>query len=167
MSRWIAYPLVALLVAMQTSLAPGIEVGKARPHLLLCWLIGWAVVRGRGQAVPWAVFGGLLLDLLSPAPPGSHLLALTAAVYLADLGHRVLHASTPLYAGMAILGSSVVYGTVLVLAESAAGGQAGLRTALPDQILPGAVYNLVVMIPLFFFLRGVDRRFPVPVAPQW
>jgi rod shape-determining protein MreD len=166
-SGWVAYPVIALLVAAQTSLAPGLEIGHARPHLVLCWLVGWAAVRGRGEAIPWAIFGGLLLDLLSAAPLGSHLVALTAATYLADLGHRVIHGSTALYAGIAILGASVLYGGLLLLTQWIAGTQLGGRTALTAQILPGALYNLVVMIPFFWFLRGVDRRFPVPVAPVW
>ena len=102
MSLWLAIPVLAVLAVMQTSMVPHIAVGAARPGLVMTWVVCWAVVRGRGEAMPWAIFGGLLLDVLSQLPFGAHLLALTAVTYVADLGHRVMQGSTALFAAAAV-----------------------------------------------------------------
>jgi rod shape-determining protein MreD len=167
MAVWIAFPLIALLAVMQTSLVPAMKLGPARPQLLLVWVVCWAVVRGRGEAMPWAIFGGLVLDLLSQMPPGTHLLALAAVTFLADLGHRVMQGSTALFAGAAVLASSILYGLILVGVLFITRQQVSLTDAVLTDILPGAAYNLVVLVPVFLLQRAVDNRFPVPVIPQW
>jgi rod shape-determining protein MreD len=117
--------------------------------------------------MPWAIFGGLVLDLLSQMPPGTHLLALAAVTFLADLGHRVMQGSTALFAGAAVLASSILYGLILVGVLFITRQQVSLTDAVLTDILPGAAYNLVVLVPVFLLQRAVDNRFPVPVIPQW
>jgi rod shape-determining protein MreD len=159
--------MIAVLVAMQTSLVPSLEVGPARPQLLLVWVVCWAVVRGRGEALPWAVFGGLVLDLLSQMPPGTHLLALVLVTFGADLGHRVMQGSTALFAAAAVLAASVLYGLILVLVLLVTGHPTSLVDTMVGDILPGAAYNLVVLVPVFLIQRQVDRRYPVSVLPEF
>jgi rod shape-determining protein MreD len=166
-SVWFAFPLLALMAAMQTSLVPAVQVGGGRPQLLLVWVVCWAVVRGRGEAMPWAVFAGIVLDLLSQMPPGSHLLALAVVTFLADLGHRVMQGSTALFAGAAVFAASIVYGLVLVLVLFATGHQVNLTATVVVNLLPSAAYNLVLMVPVFLLQRAIDRRFPVSVLPAW
>jgi rod shape-determining protein MreD len=167
MTSWIAFPLIGILAAMQTSLVPSLELGPARPHLLLVWVVSWAVVRGRGEAMPWAIFGGLVLDLLSQMPPGSHLLGLVAVTFLADLGHRVMQGSTALFAGAAVLAATILYGVILSATLLVTGHPVNLVDTFIGDILPGAAYNLVILVPIFLLQRGIDGRFPVSVLPEW
>ena len=167
MSAWLAFPVLALLAALQTSMVPHLTVGAARPELVMTWVVCWAVVRGRGEAMPWAIFGGLLLDLLSQMPPGAHLLALTAVTFVADLGHKVMQGSTALFAAAAVFAASLVYGTVLLLVLTATGHQVDLVDVVIETLLPGALYNLIALVPVFLIQRAYDRRFPVSVLPAW
>jgi rod shape-determining protein MreD len=167
LSSWVAFPLIAILAAMQTSLVPAIAAGPARPQLLLVWIVCWAVVRGRGEALPWAIFGGLVLDLLSQMPPGSHLLALVVVTFLADLGHRVMQGSTELFAGAAVLAASILYGLVLAVVLLATQHPISLVDVVLRDLLPGALYNLVILVPVFFLQRKIDGRFPVSVIPEF
>jgi rod shape-determining protein MreD len=165
---WLAsFPLLALLVALQTSFVPSLRVGPAIPELVVVWVICWAVIRGRAEALPWALAGGLMLDLLSALPPGSHLLALALVAYLADLGHRFMEGSTALFVGLAVVLGSILYGSLLLLASGFGTHRAELVTMLGGQVLPTAAYNLVLTVPVFLVLRWLDRRFPVPVLPDW
>ncbi|HXA41434.1 MAG TPA: rod shape-determining protein MreD [Candidatus Solibacter sp.] len=167
MSLWLAFPMLVLLSVLQTSMVPQLAIGGARPQLVLVWVVCWAVVRGRGEAMTWAIFAGLLLDLLSQMPPGAHLLALTLVAFIADLGHTVMQGSTALFAAAAVFAASLVYGIVLVLVLAATGRPVELADTVVLNIFPGALYNLAVLVPIFIFLRGFDRRFPVSVLPAW
>ncbi len=167
MSLWVAFPMVALLAILQTSLVPRMTLGAARPQLVMSWIVCWAVVRGRGEAMPWAIFGGLVLDLLSQMPPGAHLLALTLVTFLADLGHKVMQGSTALFALAAVFAASIMYGIVLLVVLEVTGHPVLLADTVILNLLPGALLNLVALVPIFLIQRAIDRRFSVSVLPQW
>ena len=167
MTAWFWLPVLVLLALMQTSLVPGIRVGSAQPELVLVFVVSWAVIRGRGEALPWAVAGGLILDLLSQLPPGSHLLALVLVTYLADLGHRVMQGSTALFAAAAVFAGSLLYGLALLAVLAVTGHHPDVATETVLGILPGTIYSLAVLVPVFIFQRGLDNRFPVSVLPAW
>jgi rod shape-determining protein MreD len=166
-SLWVAFPVVALLAVLQTSLVPRITLGAARPQLVMTWIVCWAVVRGRGEAMSWAIFGGLLLDLLSQMPPGAHLLAMTAVTFLADLGHKVMTGSTALFALAAVFAASLAYGMILVGVLALTGHSVQVADTVILNLLPGAVFNLAVLVPIFLVQRALDQRFPVSVLPEW
>jgi rod shape-determining protein MreD len=130
-------------------------------------VVSWAVVRGRGEAVPWAIVGGFLLDLLSQLPPGSHLLALGLVAFVADLGHRVMRGNTVLFAAISVVVASLAYEYLLLAILAVTGHRLDLSGALGAQVLPSAAYNLVATIPLLLVLQAIDRRFPVPIRPEW
>ena len=167
MSLWFAIPMLAVLAVLQTSMVPHIVLGAARPELVMTWVVCWAVVRGRGEAMPWAIFGGLLLDLLSQLPPGAHLLALAAVTYIADLGHKVMQGSTALFAAAAVFAASLTYGIILVLVLKVTGHPIDFVETTIIRLLPGAIYNLAALVPIFAVQRALDRRFPVSVLPEW
>jgi len=155
------------MAVLQTSMVPRLAIGDARPQLVLVWVVCWAVVRGRGEAMSWAIFGGLLLDLLSQMPPGAHLLALTVVAFVADLGHAVMQGSTALFAAAAVFAASLAYGIVLVVVLAATGHALPLADTIVLNVFPGALYNLVALVPIFLLQRAYDRRFPVSVLPAW
>ena len=139
----------------------------ARPQLPLVWIVGWAVVRGRGEAIPWAIFSGLLLDLLSPAPFGVHLIALVVVVFIADLGHQVLHGSTILFATTAALIASVAYPALLMVLMVVFSHRDFAAVPTASAVAVGAALNVLLVLPALGLLRSLDRRFPVPVLPAW
>jgi rod shape-determining protein MreD len=155
------------MAVLQTSMVPRLAIGDARPQLVLVWVVCWAVVRGRGEAMSWAIFGGLLLDLLSQMPPGAHLLALTVVAFVADLGHTVMQGSTALFAAAAVFAASLAYGVVLVVVLAATGHALPLADTIVLNVFPGALYNLAALVPIFLLQRAYDRRFPVSVLPAW
>ncbi|MEA2684400.1 MAG: hypothetical protein QOK05_2728 [Chloroflexota bacterium] len=167
MSPWFWLPVLVVLAIVQTSLVPALQVGPATPQLVLVWVLCWAVIRGRGEALAWAIGGGLILDLLSQMPPGAHLLALSAVTFLADLGHRVMQGSTALFAAAAVFAGSLLYGLLLLATLALTGRRPDIATATVLGVMPGALYNLAVLIPVFLLQRGLDRRFPVSVLPAW
>jgi rod shape-determining protein MreD len=166
-TAWLALPILALLVALQTSLLPHLDVGMARPQLVLVWVVCWAAIRGRGEAIPWAMFGGLLLDLLSQLPPGTHILALTLVTFLVDFVHRAAHTSVLVLAPLAVAGAGILYGAILAIVLFVLGRRIDPTGFLVRDILPSTVYDLVVMVPILAMLRAFDRRFPASILPDW
>jgi rod shape-determining protein MreD len=166
-SAWLWLPILILLAVGQTSLVTGLQVNGAQPQLVVTWVVCWAVIRGRGEALPWAVAGGLLLDLLSQMPPGSHLLALVAVTFLADLGNQVMRGSTALFATAAVFAASLLYGLLLLGILVITRRHPDVPGAIVTAILPGALYNLAILVPVLMIQRRLDKLLPVSVLPAW
>jgi rod shape-determining protein MreD len=164
---WLSLPLLALLALAQASLVPSLDVGGARADLMLVFVVGWAVVRGEGEALPLAILGGLLLDLVSTLPPGAHVVALSVVAFGTDLGHRFLRGGSNLFAAIAVVVASVVFDACLAAFAGFGADRAAWLDAMTARVLPGALYNLVLMVPALALLRAWDRRFPRPMVPEF
>jgi len=44
MTAWISLPAIVVLTGFQMSLVPALSLGPGGPELVLCWVVGWAVV---------------------------------------------------------------------------------------------------------------------------
>jgi rod shape-determining protein MreD len=113
------------------------------------------------------MFGGLLLDLLSQLPPGTHILALTLVTFLVDFVHRAAHTSVLVLAPLAVAGAGILYGAILAIVLFVLGRRVDPTGFLVRDILPSTVYDLVVMVPILALLRAFDRRFPASILPDW
>lgn len=77
---YVAIPLMALLVVLQTSLLPYFPILGIVPQLLFLVAVGWGLLRGLNEGLLWAFVAGLFVDIFSAAPLG-----LSAVVYMASL----------------------------------------------------------------------------------
>jgi rod shape-determining protein MreD len=151
----IVVPLVAAL--LQGSVVPFIVIAGARPNLVVLAAATWAVVAGPREAIWWAFIGGIAMDLLSGGPVGA--LALAALLPVAALGLT----ETPgrprsvvtavVLVGIASGAAGVLYAIVLALA----GVQLPEIPALFATVVAGAIYNAVLAIVTYPFLRMVRR----------
>lgn len=69
--------LIFLAAVAQVSLAPRLFFGGMAPDIVLVFVIIWATRQGFEKFWPWAVFAGLMVDILSLEPIG-----LSAASFL-------------------------------------------------------------------------------------
>jgi len=147
---------------IQTVLLSPIDLGGARPDLMLLFVLVWAAVRGVDEGVVWGLIGGLVIDMLSGGPPGATTLALLVAALLAGqpwgrgIGSPVIRLL--LLAFVAVL----AYHLILLLVLSWTGypvdwGWAILRVAGPSALL-NASLTPFVQRPLNWLERRMGRE---------
>jgi rod shape-determining protein MreD len=84
-SIYIAIPLMAVLVVLQSTISPHLPVLGVVPQLLFLSTIAWGLLHGLRQGIAWAFVAGLFVDMFSASPLGATSLALMAAVAVAVL----------------------------------------------------------------------------------
>jgi rod shape-determining protein MreD len=89
-SLYVAVPLIALLVVLQTTLMPLLKVAGIMPQLAIVAAISWALQRGPMEGMVWAFLAGMLLDAFSFSPLGITALSLMVAIFVVTRLQQVL-----------------------------------------------------------------------------
>ncbi len=86
MNLYLTVPLLTIIAFLQTIVLARVELGGARPNLMLLVVLIWSIVRNLDEGLVAALIGGLILDLFSGGPPGSMTLGMLTAAFLAGQG---------------------------------------------------------------------------------
>jgi hypothetical protein len=151
------------LALVQASSVDQFRILGIAPNLMLVMLTAWLVVRGLDDVLPMVFVSGVTLGLVGLQPPGLVLLAL--AVPLAAFGVlrelRIVHSETLLMLAF-VLGASLLYETILLAGLVATGGGLDIRSAYEAVVLPAALVNLTIALPIYVVIRiarpSVARR---------
>lgn len=154
--RVIFAALLALVVMAQATLLPMAGVIGIKPDLVLVLLLLWGAVRAPREGLLWAFAAGLLLDLLTLAPPGVNALALLPVVVVGWFSRTRAFQSGLFFPLLMALAASVAHDLVLVALGPLLGGGASPLAVLRLGVL-GALLNMLVMPPLYVLIQLLDR----------
>ncbi len=128
---------------LQSTVMPFLEIGGARPDLVLLYAVIVTIVIGIDHGIAAAFFGGLAIDVLAPRPLGSTAFVLLVIVGgAAVIGRVLLHAravSTVIAAFLLGVAGPILF---LVVYGALRGPIPVADPVLP--VLPGAVYGAAV-----------------------
>ncbi len=150
--------ILTVLAVLQTTVMPYAALGASKPMLPLLAAVSWGLHRGAMAGTRWALVGGLLLDLLSPAPLGSYTVPLVAAAAVVALAGRRLFPTNLVLPAAVALGAT----TAFILVQRtllAVRGETVFWTAsaLGEELLPAMALNLLWLPVLYFPLRSLAR----------
>jgi len=160
----------------QSTAAPRMAIGGARPDLMLLSVVSWsllAAVRARGlqyageppslarginDGIVWGFVGGMFLDLLSSAPLGTSAAALMlTATVVGVIGVGVSGAALLMAVLMSAAGT-LIYHLVFLVILALTGRPVFFGYNVVHVALPSAVFNMA-LVPIVYGLLGVlDRR---------
>jgi len=153
------------LALFDTSLAP--TIWRFRVDWVLIVAVGWTLLYGLLPGLRIALYGGVALDLLGSHLLGTHLLGLVLCVLLVALVAEPLDREGQLLTIMMLLGAALLYGMI----------QAGVllmnSVTLPwsayllVELLPTALINTIVAIPVAALLRRWHRRRQPAAVLEW
>ena len=152
-------PLIILISAalLQTSLSPYIKISGVHPDLVLVLVIGWVTLRGLEEGHRWALLGGLSLDLLSGAPFGVFTVSMLLVALIANLFHgRTLVSSVVLPLSLTFP-LSLLFNGLALLFLAFLGWRIVWIDAFFSKLLPVAIFNTMVMMPVFPLLYLLNR----------
>lgn len=156
--------LMGLLAVIQSSLLNRFPFLGGTVNLILLASVSWALTGRVTEAMVWAFFGGLFLDLLSGAPFAVSSIALVAAVYLASLTEGRFWEAHPMAPLGIVAVASLVYFALTMAALWLSGHPIDLGAALTQVILPSTILNVLLALPAAQLAGRVrDAAFPPPV----
>lgn len=158
----VGIPVLGALGVLQASVLTQMKVLDGSPDLILLAVVGWALTGRTQQAMTLGLIGGLVLDLLSGFPMGVTSLPLILSAYLVGLGAGRLWEAHLLMPLSAVLGASIVYYGAQLTVTFVLGRPPDLTFALSRVVLPSAVLNVLLALPVSQLAAGLEERLYPP-----
>ncbi len=159
--RFNFYPYLAIVIwfalaLWQVSVMPFFRIHGVIPDLFLPLVVGIALLQGSQRGALWGIVAGLAIDLVAHRPLGSSALIYAAIALIAGRSrHTMFHGRSLLASGWVFLLTWLEY-LLFILGRLVTGGSVGSISSLLLVILLSALYNAVLMWPLFFVLRILE-----------
>lgn len=170
MGGFLSIPILLIAAVLQASLIPRLDLPGGGPNLTYICVLAWSLHAPVRQAALWAFLGGLFYDLLSAVPLGTTSLGLVLMIYfISGLGTQVYRLGLLLLIFMSVFGTlAFEFGRVVLIdlyqllgfIPATAPVQITWGADLTTTVFPTMVYNFVLILPIYLFLRLLQKRLP-------
>jgi rod shape-determining protein MreD len=153
---YVGFPLLLITAVLDATFMSLFRIWGGAPNLVLMVVVSWALLTELDEALPWAVMGGIMRDLLSVAPTGSSALALVIIVVVID---RLLPKLSWRNVGvppLTVFVATFVYNGVLFGTLALAGWPTPFFWGILYVMLPGAVMNFLAVLLVFRSMGAVN-----------
>jgi rod shape-determining protein MreD len=167
MGSFLSLPLLALAAIVQSTVTPQVSILGGRPGLIFLLVLGWSVHASLEESVVWAFVGGILQDVYSATPTGASAITLILLVFTVNyIQARVYQVGVLGLLALTLVGT-LVQQIVLMLILFTSGfgpaftGRLGFGVILENisyVVLPTMLYNLLLVLPVYFIVRRIQRR---------
>ncbi len=158
MGNYLSIPLLGLAATIQAGLLPLLSLQGGGPNLVFLLVLSWAINADLATGIVWAFIGGIMLDLLSALPLGTSCIALLVLVFaISGIGRQMYGLGLPTLAALTVAGTAVQQITQMVL-MIILGYRVSFVQDLTYVVLPTMFYNLVLVLPVYWFTRRMQRR---------
>jgi rod shape-determining protein MreD len=153
----IAFPLLALVVIVQSAVISQMTLLAGYADLMLIVLAAWALKADAPSAWIWAILGGIMVSFVSGLPWPVAMIGYMFVVLLAQLlRHRVWQAPLLAMFSVTFLGTLAMNLFTLV-ALNLLGTPLPLGDSLGLVILPSVLLNLLFSVPVYAVVRDLAQ----------
>lgn len=153
----IAFPVLALVVILQTTVISQIVLLSGYADLMLIVLAAWALQVESVSAWIWALLGTIFVSIVSEMPWPVVLIGYSSVVYFSQLlKFRIWQAPLLAMFGVIFIGSllmNILALMILILF----GRPLPVGDSISLIILPSMLLNLLFSIPVFIIVRDLSR----------
>lgn len=160
MGYYLSIPILVIAAAIQSTILPQFRIDNGQPDLIFLLVVAWAVHASLQEGIVWAFVGGMLQDLLSITPLGTSVIGMLLAVFaLNALRHQLYRVGIIMITGVTLFGT-VLQEAITLLILQFIGFGTDIVAAIGNLLLPTLFYNLVLILPVFFIVRRIQKRLP-------
>lgn len=159
---------IAFVVALFSNFTPVLNESRGHPSLVMLLVICWSLRSSLADGFVWALVGGIMLDLLSVLPIGTSSAALVLIVFVVHGMAQQLLRLRILFL-LAITALATVFMTAYtIVALFLLGYSYDIPALIRLMLLPTMTFNLIAVLPLYAFVRMVQRRLEggLQIAPH-
>lgn len=160
MGYYVVVPIIALLVAIQSSVLPFFRWYSGQPNLVLLLVVAWAVYASLEESLFLAFLGGIAQDLLSVQPLGTSVIPLVVVVFVIATVRAQLYAINFLLVLGFVALATFVQQIVSLVILSQVGFGSDLISYIRYVTLPTLAYNSALILPVYWFVGWFARRTP-------
>lgn len=154
--------LFIIVGALQATIVPQIRLLGGGPDLIFLMVLAWSINADLEDGIIWAFVGGIAQDLQSLAPIGTSSLGLLILVFaISGLGRQVYRIGLILLIGLVLFGT-LFHQLILIAVLWLTGHHIDFFTDLAYVVAPTIFYNLLLILPVYWFVRRIQHRIARP-----
>lgn len=158
MGSSLSLPILALAAVLQASIVPQFSILGGRPDLVFLLVISWALNAPLEQGIIWAFVGGILQDLMSAAPTGTSVIGMVLIVFALDVFRQQIYRVGVLTILWVTLVGTFVQQILVMAVLVLSGFTIPVLDNLGYVVLPTVFYNLILVFPVYFITRRIQKR---------
>jgi len=153
----IAFPLLALVIILQSTVVSQMMLLSGYADLMLVILAAWALKADAATAWLWAVLGGVLVSFVSGMPWPVTMFGYLFTVLLAQLlRQRVWQAPLLAMFSVTFIGS-LTMGILALFVLTVLGTPLPIGDTLGLIVLPSVLLNLLFAVPVYAIMRDLAQ----------
>jgi rod shape-determining protein MreD len=158
MGSTLSLPILALAAVLQASIVPQFSILGGRPDLVFLFVISWALNAPLGEGLIWAFVGGILLDLMSAAPTGTSVIGMVLIVFALDIFRQQVYRVGIVTIMWVVLAGTFVQQILVMIVLILSGFNISIMDSLGYVVLRTVFYNFILMFPVYFITRRIQKR---------
>jgi rod shape-determining protein MreD len=158
MGSSLSLPILALAAVLQSSIVPQFSILGGRPDLVFLLVISWALNAPLEQSIVWAFVGGVLQDLMSAAPTGTSVIGLVLIVFALDIFRQQVYQVGVVTILWVTLAGTFVQQIVMTMVLVLSGFNIPILSNIGYVVLPTVLYNFILVFPVYFVTRRIQKR---------
>ncbi len=155
MPTLLAFPVLVLLVMLQTVVASNLILLHGSADLVMLVLIAWALHGRVRTAWIWAFVGGLLVSFVSAMPLFTPLIGYLLVIGIARLLQQRMWQSPILAMFVTTVVGTLLYQVLSMVVLIFSGTPLPLRESLSLVILPSTLLNLLLSLPVYVLVSDM------------
>lgn len=153
----IAFPLLALVVILQSTVVSQIMLLAGYADLMLVVLAAWALKVDASIAWLWAISGGVMVSFVSGMPWPVTLIGYLFVVLLAQLLRKRIWQAPLLAAFSVIFVGTVSMNGLALIVLNLSGTPLPIGDSLGLVLLPSLLLNLLFAVPVYVMMRDLAQ----------
>lgn len=150
--------IIAFLVALLSGVTPILDGTRGQLSLVMLLVIAWAIRADLIEGFVWAFVGGITMDLMSILPVGTSSFVLILIVFVINtIATQIYRINIVMIFAITIVSTIVLqFFTYQILVLI--GNSYNLLALIRLVLIPTMIYNTVAILPIFVFVRLIQRR---------
>jgi rod shape-determining protein MreD len=153
--KLLAFPILALVVILQTTIVARLQLLSGSADLMLVVLAAWALQEQVDTAWHWAVLGGLMIGFASGVPLVATISGYLAVVGLARLVLKRVWELPILAMFFVTFIGTLIFQTISFVSLAASGDAITINDAFSLIVLPSVLLNLLIALPISAIMRDL------------
>jgi len=159
---YVGFPLLMIAAVIDSSVLAQFRYFNGQPSLVLMLVIAWSLLNELGDALPWAIIGGIFVDIISLAPVGTTSLGYTLGVVAIHYLFGQMTQRNIFIPPTSAFIATLIHQAVLLIVLTFIGHRIPLRGAFVSWTLPTLLFNCLGILIVFPIMRRIINFFRPP-----
>ncbi len=157
MSTLLAFPIIFILLVLQTTLFSQVTLLHGCVDLVLLWVAAWSLQKQVTSTWVWTIFAAVAVAYISAIPWFVPLISYPLATIIAKWVNKRIWQSPLLMMFFVTMITSVVSNGLSYLALTVNGVSIPLMTGLVQVMIPSVFINLLLALPVYAIARDTAQ----------